>query len=441
MNRFYKFMSRMSLTQQLMLIVIFMLALFIFFSAFLLNQLVDRFANQQMYEMIHRSQENVIYNYRQGVDEENLFGAGDPYIIHIIRRSNNEILSNGLDRVDNELLNQIKIQMDPSADLSVDYVFNVDGSLYTITAIDRNTSIATLIMSSYSNNFKDVLVNNIINIIMLFMGIVSMILLIWVSYLIHPLNQIRDYINKRRSGEKPELKIDRYDEIGEVARMLVAMNDEISRQQRSKEEMIQNISHDLKTPIATIKSYGESIKDGVYPYETLEKSVDVIIEHAQRLENKVHSLLMLNRMEYLTTDPRDFVRVNLQEVVEWVIVSSSMIRPDLDIRLEAEEENFVSGNEEPWRVVIENLLDNAMRYAKTEIVMQLDNDYFSIFNDGRHIDESRMDSLFNAYEKGERGQFGLGLSIVHRVLSNYGYKIEVHNVKNGVQFEIYGGRV
>ena len=48
--------------------------------------------------------------------------------------------------------------------------------------------------------------------------------------------------------------------------------------------MIHNISHDLKTPIATIKSYGESIKDGIYPYDTLEKSVDVIIENADRLE-------------------------------------------------------------------------------------------------------------------------------------------------------------
>ena len=66
--------------------------------------------------------------------------------------------------------------------------------------------------------------------------------------------------------------------------------------------MIQNISHDLKTPIATIKSYGESIKDGIYPYETLEKSVDVIIEHADRLEKKVYSLIMLNKLGYLTDD-------------------------------------------------------------------------------------------------------------------------------------------
>ena len=51
---------------------------------------------------------------------------------------------------------------------------------------------------------------------------------------------------------------------------LVTMKDELTRQEKAKEEMIHNISHDLKTPIATIKSYSESIKDGIYPYGTLE---------------------------------------------------------------------------------------------------------------------------------------------------------------------------
>lgn len=71
-----------------------------------------------------------------------------------------------------------------------------------------------------------------------------------------------------------------------MAEAIVDMTDELSAQERIREEMIQNISHDLKTPIATIKSYSESIKDGIYPYDTLEKSVDVIIEHADRLERK-----------------------------------------------------------------------------------------------------------------------------------------------------------
>ena len=104
-----------------------------------------------------------------------------------------------------------------------------------------------------------------------------------------------------KMGKDVELHVNREDEIGEVADALVNMKDELTKQEKAKEEMIHNISHDLKTPIATIKSYAESIKDGIYPYGTMEKSVDVIIDNAQRLEDKVHNLLYLNRVEYLIT--------------------------------------------------------------------------------------------------------------------------------------------
>ncbi|MEI3147877.1 MAG: histidine kinase dimerization/phospho-acceptor domain-containing protein [Merdibacter sp.] len=91
--------------------------------------------------------------------------------------------------------------------------------------------------------------------------------------------------------------------------------------------MIHNISHDLKTPIATIKSYGESIKDGIYPYETLEKSVDVIIENADRLEAKVHSLLYMNRVEYLISQDNNGAVTNMKDVVEKVLLNIAVIKP------------------------------------------------------------------------------------------------------------------
>ena len=116
-------------------------------------------------------------------------------------------------------------------------------------------------------------------------------------------------------GKDVELHVNREDEIGEVADALVNMKDELTKQEKAKEEMIHNISHDLKTPIATIKSYAESIKDGIYPYGTMEKSVDVIIDNAQRLEDKVHNLLYLNRVEYLTTSDAEVVVTNMTDVV------------------------------------------------------------------------------------------------------------------------------
>ena len=438
MKRLSNFIRKLSLTQQLLAIVVFSLAFFLLFFFGILTINIDHFVDIQMFDLIHRSQDNVIYYYDRGFEGQDLYGPEDSNIVHIIYTKEGDIISNSPGGVDTDLLKQVAIQLDAiELESSIDYRYR-NKSLYTITNIaDKRASIVTIMSQNYQSEFKLLLLNNVINMILIIMGVVFMLLLVWVSYIIHPLNLIRDYINKIRRNEDAELSIDRQDEIGELGRVLVEMNDELKRQEKLKEEMIQNISHDLKTPIATIKSYGESIKDGVYPYETLEKSVDVIIEHADRLEKKVFNLLMLNRMDYMSYEEIDMSEeFELASVIEHVIVSSNQLRPDISIVLNGDRSRF-TGSVEPWRVVVENLLDNALRYAKTEVIIETDNDFLSVYNDGSHIDEDRTNEIFKAYEKGEGGQFGLGLSIVNRVVTNYGYEVSVVNVGTEVvRFEI-----
>ena len=438
MSKLKDSIRKLSLTQQLVTIVVFTLVFFLVFFFGALSFKIDSFVDKQMYGLVHRAQQNVIYNYIRNLDDSDLYGANDPNIIHVIGTKDGRYISNGMNMIDADLLNQIKNHMEAvEMSESVDYRFK-DDSLYTITNIpNRDATIATLITKNYTDEFKTTLIGSVINIILVVMGVVFLLLLIWVTSIIHPLNQIRDYINKIRKNKDADLNIHRGDEIGELADVLVEMNDELKRQEKLKEEMIQNISHDLKTPIATIKSYGESIKDGVYPYETLEKSVDVIIEHAERLEKKVFNLLMLNRMDYMSHEEIiELDDVDLREIVERVIVSSSQIRPDVNIDLLGDEA-VVQGAEEPWRVVFENILDNALRYAKSEVIIEIDDDYLSVYNDGSSIDVDHMEQLFKAYEVGEEGQFGLGLAIVNRVMNNYSYEIEAENIDEGVKFTIW----
>ncbi len=192
---------------------------------------------------------------------------------------------------------------------------------------------------------------------------IFLIMMLWVITLIHPLNQIRNYIEKIKAGKEATLKLNRKDEIGELADALVSMREELQKQEKTKEEMIHNISHDLKTPIATIKSYGESIKDGIYPYETLEKSVDVIIENADRLEAKVHSLLYMNRVEYLISQDNNGVVTNMKDVVDKVLLNIAVIR-----RTSASRPSWRRSPSTAWRkrrVVVENILENAHRYAQS----------------------------------------------------------------------------
>ena len=213
----------------------------------------------------------------------------------------------------------------------------------------------------------------------------------------------------------------------------------LRQQKQIREEMVQNISHDLKTPIATIKSYSESIKDGVYPYDTLEKSVDVIIEHADRLEKKVYSLITYNKMGYLMDNGDSDKQANMYEIIQKAIVAVQVLRNDIRIETDLQEV-FFRGETEPWQIVVENLLDNALRYAKNVVRICLSEEELSVYNDGSNMTQERIDKLFKPYEKGSGGNFGLGLSIVKRVCDTYHYGVIGENTNDGVIFKVYATR-
>jgi two-component system, OmpR family, sensor histidine kinase CssS len=436
--KFRGLLKEFSLTQQLFGIVFLFIIFFVSFFFMFLSWNIDGFVRSQMYGIIRRTQANIVYNYRLSVSTGVLYGGNDPNIVHIIFTSDGKMLaSSNVDSLSEELINELKMNAQNQEINSRDYISVMDDQkiLYTVSRIDMTTAIASTISSSYRDEFKATLLNSVVNIMVIVVSVLFFLLMIWVAYLIHPLNQIRAYIEKIRHGEEADLKVDRRDEIGEVASALVAMQEEIKRSEQLKEEMIHNISHDLKTPIATIKSYGESIKDGVYPYETLEKSVDVIIEHANRLEKKVQSLLLLNRLGYLASEGVEVGEIDMIDVVSKAILSLKVVRPEIKIETTLQRVSF-TGSLEPWRVVVENLLDNAIRYAKSKIVIELNENELTVFNDGPPMSDDRLSKLFKAYEKGSDGQFGLGLAIVHKVVTAYGFVPSAFNVDKGVIFKI-----
>lgn len=211
------------------------------------------------------------------------------------------------------------------------------------------------------------------------------------------------------------------------------MKEELEKQEKIKEEMIHNISHDLKTPIALIQTYGQSVKDDIYPYGDKNSSMDVILENAQRLEHKVKSLLYLNRLDYLQGEEIQLYTFNMKQLIEKIVLQMDILQPEITLNAELEDVMFI-GNEEHWREAIENIIENATRYAKQEIKIILKEDYLEIYNDGECIDEETLTFLFKPYAKGVKGQFGLGLSIVYKIAHMFGYTITALNRENGVSF-------
>lgn len=444
MKRFNEFIKQLSLTQQLFALIFFFVTFFAVFFFVYVNGSVNNAIKEQIFKSLDDTQSTLISAnatldaYSNASNIENypvMIKNGDTPILIAPAEKNIDTNSREWEQIRNDLLKVMRGNLEKYHGIFK----NASNDLNSYYSILRITDKQYLISKTYSDNMdklENVLVNSVVYITVIVVGFFFIVLMMWVITLIHPLNQIRNYIERVKLGKDAELHVNRKDEIGELADALVSMRDELLRQEKTKEEMIHNISHDLKTPIATIKSYGESIKDGIYPYDTLEKSVDVIIENADRLEAKVHSLLFMNRVEYLISQDCEGISSNMQEIVETVVQNTKFIKPEITIQTDLEEVWF-DGLAEPWRVAVENILENALRYAKTTIDIHLsEEEGLTIANDGPCMDEDRIKVLFKPYEKGQGGKFGLGLSIVSKVVNANHYEVCGENTADGVIFRI-----
>ncbi|MDD6466836.1 MAG: HAMP domain-containing sensor histidine kinase [Erysipelotrichaceae bacterium] len=437
MRRLQNWLGGLSLTQQLLSIIFASSVVFILLFFVYLKGNIEEFSHWQTFVLLERSQDEIVEIYKDHLIYSEVVSDYTRDISHLFIKDQEVEAFVGTYLRGTPLLKIVKEKM-PFTDDTMESTMMIEGErvFYKVRVIDAKTIVISFMGDSYSRAIANNLFNSISNLAALVVGTIYLLLVLWVSFLLHPLNQIRTYIERIRNGEPAELKIDRNDEIGEVAFALVNMREELRHQDEVKEEMIHNISHDLKTPIATIKSYGESIKDGIYPYETLEKSVDVIIENADRLEKKVHSLLFLNRLDYLlSSNEMEMKDIQMKEIVEVVLLSLKVIRPEIQMTVDLEPTIF-RGNEESWRVLVENLVDNALRYAESNITITLRNGYFSVANDGPSLSQERMEKLFKPFEKGSKGKFGLGLSICYKIVTAYGYTIEAQNLEKGVIFKV-----
>ena len=435
MKRLRIWLGNFSLLQQFLTIGFITVATLIFFIFSFLRNNIATFVNTQMYSYIHRAQNDYL------ISDHHQDEYTDTNVLHF---TYNKVTHKYLNRIPEEL-KAVLLNAQPEdvlLGLTYDGTYEVDNTsyIYSVKAYDNSFSLVSIIKSDYRNEFRSALLTGVVSTTLYVVIGLIILIMMWVVSLIRPLNSIRNYINKIKAGEQAELNIDRHDEIGEVVEALTSMQSELNNQEHIRQEMIQNISHDLKTPIATIKSYSESIKDGVYPYDTLEKSVDVIIEHADRLEKKVYNLISFNKLGYLVDSDEDIYNLEMEPVIKKAILSCQVLRNDINIETDIEEDVYFHGEEEPWRVVVENLLDNALRYAKSKVKITLEKDLLEVFNDGELLEKDRLDKLFKPYEKGTNGKFGLGLSIVKKVTETYGYNVTGENMDDGVMFRIYAVR-
>lgn len=287
----------------------------------------------------------------------------------------------------------------------------------------------------YINEIKNDFIKETIPIILIAVVAVTLLLLFWICNLIKKIEKLKKKV-ENIDNESYNHEIDNYnfDELSMLERSIEDMRLSLKNQEEYRNTMYQNISHDFKTPITVIKSYIEANKDGLINEETF---INVINEQTEKLEHKVHSLLYLNKLDYF----KDIANKELEVVDIIDLINKSIDKfkyknKELDFIVINDKRIIYYGTNDSWEAIIDNILNNFVRYAKKTIKISVKKDKIIFYNDGPNIEEDFLESIFIPFRKGIKGEFGVGLSVVKKTLNYIGYDISIRNNKKGVSFII-----
>ncbi|GGI46923.1 hypothetical protein GCM10008018_19520 [Paenibacillus marchantiophytorum] len=301
-------------------------------------------------------------------------------------------------------------------------------------------------------NYRNDLVMTMFGRLMLLM--VGLIVISWLPclllarYFTRPLIQMEQHVGRmaERDWHEP-IETGRKDEIGRLAKAIEAMRQRLVRQDHAQQFFLQHTSHELKTPVMVIRSYAQSIQDGVFPKGTLSDSVGVIMKEGERLEKRIRDLLLLNKLNYVTARDKPFQAFEIHKVIEDVVDRLRYRRPEIEWEMELAPSTQLVGDQEQWKIALENMLDNQLRYAKSRIHVTVKSQEqpvkgnillseLRMSNDGPLLDSAIADSMFEPFRSGGDGQFGLGLAIVKQIMDHHGMSIRAENDRDGVSFYI-----
>ena len=307
---------------------------------------------------------------------------------------------------------------------------------YYYTIHDDDITKIALTNDSYITQTKNDLLSAILPVIFIAFLLIAFILIVWSGTIVKKIEKLKqkiDHIDDPNYQEVIDFAVD--DEIRSLALALEDMRISLKDQEELRNQMYQNISHDFKTPLTVIKSYIEAYEDNVEDADTV---LPVIKEQAEKLEQKVHSLLYLNKLDYLKgVKLEEKVLVDMPKIVSNAIEKFKFQKKDIKFVTNFDKTSKFYGTEEHFETIIDNLLQNFIRYASTTIKITAKNNRLTLYNDGPNIDADFLEGIFTPFRKGVKGEFGLGLSIVKKTLNLMDYDITVKNEKKGVTFIIF----
>lgn len=227
--------------------------------------------------------------------------------------------------------------------------------------------------------------------------------------------------------------------------IVIKDNTKLEKRKIMKQQMTSNIAHELKTPVATVMGYLETLTNNNLPQGKKSYFINKAFVQAQRLSELISDISMLNKIEE-AKEMFDFEKVLILDLIEEVIehLNLKLQAKNIKIKVEVDEFVVVNGSKTLLFSVFFNLFDNAIKYGDkngTIFVKNYMKDkkmyYFSFANIGENIDSTHFTRLFERFYRIDDGRSrktggtGLGLAIVKNAVQLHNGTISARNFKQG----------
>lgn len=299
-----------------------------------------------------------------------------------------------------------------------------------------------------SSNNNEQTSNHLIIISVISLAILLIVFIYIYFSLLRPFHKMEKFASNIAQGDfSMPLNYERSNYFGQFTWAFDSMRREISKARASEREAIENnktviatLSHDIKTPLSSIRAYAEGLEANLDKTpEQREKYLSVLMRKCDEV-SKLTDDLFLHSISDL-----DKIKVNSEifELVSFMETAIAEIAGEQkDIYWENDNQPLVViADRKRLMQIIENIINNARKYAKTDIIISLQRSEGNVeihFRDyGRGIPDEDMPFIFDKFYRGknsgdEQGS-GLGLYIVHYLAEKMNGSVLLHNKEDGLE--------
>jgi len=274
--------------------------------------------------------------------------------------------------------------------------------------------------------------------------VVLLVLTIFVGrQIIRPLNELERATNEIRQGNLNfEVNVTSKDEFGRVLNTFDTMRDELKlsieqqiQYEENRKELIASISHDLKTPITSIKGYVEGIRDGVaQDQEKVDQYLEVIYHKSVDMDKLIDDLFLFSKLD-LNRMPFEFSEVSAKSFFDdsgdEIAMDIGKLGFQLNFRNDLPKDWMIKVDQQQFRRVITNVVSNAIKYSpdgdRVDMTLLPDGDKVKvkIKDYGKGIDPESLEKIFDKFYRADPsrntaiGGSGLGLAIAKEIIDRH----------------------